>query len=156
MRRGKPSAAHNAAGRSECGAASQEVEGAQQPQPGCSRGRVEVAELDLNSLASVRRWADCSSCPQSQGAGVVLQSFESTTRRQPLIGMHFASSVQRDSRQARPAETGSVARFIARLAARRLALSLLVCNAGIMGGPRQTTVDGLEMQFQVGCWRRSS
>lgn len=41
-------------------------------------------------------------------------------------------------------------RFVARFAARRLALSLLVCNAGVMGGPRRTTIDGLEMQFQVG------
>ena len=43
----------------------------------------------------------------------------------------------------------SARRFITEFAARRLALSLLVCNAGIMGGPRRVTGDGLEMQFQV-------
>ncbi len=36
-------------------ALAQEVEAAQQSLPGCSPGRLEVAELDLNSLASVRR-----------------------------------------------------------------------------------------------------
>ena len=53
------------------------------------------------------------------------------------------------TRMCTPVQT-SLPRFVARFAARRLALSLLVCNAGVMGGPRRTTVDGLEMQFQVG------
>ena len=51
---------------------------------------------------------------------------------------------------------GYSARFVARFAARRLALGLLVCNAGIMGGPRCTTIDGLEMQFQAGRCPRCS
>ena len=43
----------------------------------------------------------------------------------------------------------SVHNFAEQLEARRFHVRLLVCNAAIMGGPRRTTVDGLEMQFQV-------
>lgn len=48
------------------------------------------------------------------------------------------------------ADLKSVRSFCSRFSRRSLPLHLLVCNAGIMAPPqRQTTVDGLELQFQV-------
>lgn len=49
------------------------------------------------------------------------------------------------------ASIDSVNRFCSSLTKKNLPVSLLVCNAGIMRPPKRLeTVDGMEMQFQVG------
>jgi len=138
------------------------VEAAQQSLPGCSPGRVEVAELDLNSLASVRRCGGSTSqfvpgvmSVPHDGRSLVRHTLalrQPHTAKQSLgcTTCHTAVLVMIAWPEVDAyAAPDCAARFVARFAARRLALSLLVCNAGIMGGPRRTTTDGLEMQFQV-------
>lgn len=83
------------------------------------------------------------------GASVVLATRnpgKAETARQAILAAHPAADVRVEALDL--AQLASVAAFAARMAARSPRLDLLINNAGVMAPPqRQTTADGLELQF---------
>lgn len=83
------------------------------------------------------------------GAGVVLAARnpdKGETARQAILAAHPAADVRVEALDL--AHLSSVTAFAARIAARHPRLDLLINNAGVMAPPqRQTTADGLELQF---------
>ncbi|WP_369935761.1 oxidoreductase [Xanthomonas tesorieronis] len=83
------------------------------------------------------------------GAGVVLAARnpgKGETARQAILAVHPAADVHVETLDL--AQLASVAAFAQRIAARYPRLDLLINNAGVMAPPqRQTTADGLELQF---------
>ncbi|WP_369942169.1 SDR family oxidoreductase [Xanthomonas medicagonis] len=83
------------------------------------------------------------------GASVVLAArnpAKGETARQAVLAAHPAADVRVEALDL--AQLASVAAFAQRIAARSPRLDLLINNAGVMAPPqRQTTADGLELQF---------
>lgn len=83
------------------------------------------------------------------GASVVLAArnpAKGETARQAILAAHPAADVRVEALDL--AQLVSVAAFAERIAARSSRLDLLINNAGVMAPPqRQTTADGLELQF---------
>ncbi|MDQ1091394.1 NAD(P)-dependent dehydrogenase (short-subunit alcohol dehydrogenase family) [Xanthomonas sacchari] len=83
------------------------------------------------------------------GASVVLATRnpgKAETARQAILAAHPAADVRVEALDL--AQLASVAAFAARIATRSPRLDLLINNAGVMAPPqRQTTADGLELQF---------
>jgi NAD(P)-dependent dehydrogenase (short-subunit alcohol dehydrogenase family) len=86
----------------------------------------------------------------SNGAHVVLAS--RNPERTAQAARQIATAVPGASVEAQLLDLGdlsSVRRFADQFCRRHAGLDILLNNAGISGGPRRTTVDGLEAHFQV-------
>jgi NAD(P)-dependent dehydrogenase (short-subunit alcohol dehydrogenase family) len=86
----------------------------------------------------------------SRGAHVVLASRDLERAAQAAQRIATAAPGARVEVQVlNLADLSSIRRFASEFCQHHAALDILINNAGISGGPRRTTVDGLEAHFQV-------
>ena len=117
------------------------------------QSKIEVAEVNLSSLASVRAFCKVRAWDDFFiNLVAVLESYSPLQSVSQSRSLRFAVSLQRINKRCWKNESHSEADpCVQAFNAQNLPLDFLILNAGIMAtdGIRRTTPDGLEEHFQV-------